>query len=264
MQIKTRAIVLRAQDYNENDKLLTLLTEERGLVFAYVFGARKIKSRLAPMCTMLSYGEFVLFENKGQYSVDSAESERLFFGIRQDLEELAYASYFCELCAGIVPAEEAAGEIMRFLLNTLHMLEKRKLYFPLLKGIFELRIMSMAGYAPDLVACANCGHYDKNMFWFDLSQGSVTCMECKPDGDLQYDMPMSKSVFLAARHIVYAPTEKLFSFRLGENAAEELSAITEKYTVFQTDKNYPTLEFLNSTKEMFKQQLSFDTKEAEQ
>ena len=47
MQIKTKAIVLRAQDYNENDKLLTLLTEKRGLVFAYVFGARKMKSRLS-------------------------------------------------------------------------------------------------------------------------------------------------------------------------------------------------------------------------
>ena len=81
MQIKTKAIVLRAQDYNENDKLLTLLTEKRGLVFAYVFGARKMKSRLSSVCSMLSYGEFVLFENKGKYNVDSAESERLFFGI---------------------------------------------------------------------------------------------------------------------------------------------------------------------------------------
>lgn len=263
MQIKTKAIVLRSRDYNENDKLLTLLTEERGLVFAYVFGARKIKSRLAPMCAMLSYGEFVLFENKGQYSVDSAESERLFFGIRQDLEKLAYASYFCELCIGIIPAEESAEDTLRLLLNTLHMLENEKMPFSVLKGIFELRIMSTAGYAPNLVACSNCGHYDKNMFWFNLSQGSITCMDCKPDGDIQYDMSMSKAVFLAARHIVYAPAEKLFSFKLGENAAEELSAITEKYTAFQTDKNYSTLEFLNSTKEMFKQP-SFDTKEVEQ
>ena len=64
---------------------------------------------------------------------------------------------------------------------------------------------------------------------------------------------MSKAVFLAARHIVYAPPEKLFSFRLGENASAELSRITEKYAALQTDKNYPTLEFLNSTKEVFKE-----------
>ena len=262
MQIKTKAIVLRAQDYNENDKLLTLLSEERGLVFAYVFGARKMKSRLSAVCSMLSYGEFVLFENKGKYNVDSAESERLFFGIRQDLEELAYASYFCELCSGIVPAEEPAGDMLRLLLNTLHMLENKKMPAPLIKAIFELRAMCIAGYAPNLVACSECGHYDREMFWFNLEQGCVTCMECRPAGDAQYDMPMQKPVFLAARHIVYAPPEKLFSFKLGEKSAEELSLITEKYTSLQTDKNYSTLEFLNSTKEIFKQP-SIDIKEAE-
>ncbi len=261
MQIKTKAIVLRAQDYNENDKLLTLLTEERGLVFAYVFGARKMKSRLSAVCSMLCCGEFVLFENKGKYNVDSAESERLFFGIRQDLEELAYASYFCELCAGIIPAEEPAGEMLRLLLNTLHMLENKKMTAPQLKAIFELRTMCLMGYAPNLVACSKCGHYDREMFWFNLEQGSAVCMDCKSAGDPQYDMPMRKAVFLAARHIVYAPPEKLFSFKLGEKSAEELSLITEKYTALQTDKIYPTLEFLNSTKDIFRQ--PFDTKEAE-
>ncbi len=257
MQIKTKAIVLRAQDYNENDKQLTLLTEERGLVFAYVFGARKMKSRLSAVCSMLCYGEFILFENKGKYNVDNAESERLFFGIRQDLEELAYASYFCELCAGIIPAEEPAGEMLRLLLNTLHMLENKKMPAPQLKAIFELRSMCLTGYAPNLVACSECGHYDKELFWFNLEQGSVTCMDCKPAGDQQYDMPMQKAVFLAARHIVYAPPEKLFSFKLGEKSAEELSLITEKYTALQTDKIYPTLEFLNTLKQ------PFDTKEVE-
>lgn len=262
MQIKTKAIVLRAQDYNENDKLLTLLTKERGLVFAYVFGARKMKSRLSAVCSMLCYGEFVLFENKGKYSVDNAESERLFFGIRQDLEELAYASYFCELCAGIVPAEEPAEEMLRLLLNTLYMLENKKLPQKQLKAIFELRSMCITGYAPDLVACSVCGHYDKAMFWFNLEQGSAVCTECRREGDLQYDMPMQKAVFLAARHIVYAPAEKLFSFKLGEKSAEELSLITEKYTALQTDKVYPTLEFLNSIENTLKQ--PFDAKEAEQ
>ena len=159
MQIKTKAIVLRAQDYNENDKLLTLLTKERGLVFAYVFGARKMKSRLSAVCSMLCYGEFVLFENKGKYSVDNAESERLFFGIRQDLEELAYASYFCELCAGIVPAEEPAEEMLRLLLNTLSMLENKKLpqdlCYETLEGLRKEAAQKLSQLRPDSVGQAS-------------------------------------------------------------------------------------------------------------
>ena len=152
--------------------------------------------------------------------------------------------------------------MLRLLLNTLHMLENRKLPAQQLKAIFELRAMCITGYAPNLVACSECGRYDKDMLWFNLEQGCVTCMDCKPEGDAQYDMPMQRAVFLAARHIVYAPAEKLFSFRLGEKAAEELSFITEKYTALQTDKKYPTLEFLNSSKDIFKQPF-FGTKEVE-
>ena len=72
MQIKTKAIVLKAQDYNENDKLLALLTEDRGVIFAYAFGARKMKSKLSAVSSMLGYGEFVLFKNRDKYTLEES------------------------------------------------------------------------------------------------------------------------------------------------------------------------------------------------
>ncbi len=245
MQIKTKAIVIKTQDYNENDKLLTLLTEDRGVVFAYAFGAKKMKSRFSTISSMLCYGEFLLFKNRDKYTLDSAESERLFFGIREDLDKLSYASYFCELCLNVVPAEEPSKNILSLLLNTLHFLENNKIDPVVLKAIFELRVMSMIGYTPDLVACSECFEFEKESYWFDTRMGKVTCSDCKhaPEKD---DVRLSKSAFFAARHIVYAPAEQLFSFRIGENAKIELAVAAERYTAVQTDKNYPTLEFLNS------------------
>lgn len=245
MQIKTKAIVLKAQDYNENDKLLSLLTADEGVVFAYAPGARKLKSSLAAVSSMLCYGEFVLFKSRDKYTVDSAESERLFFGIREDLDSLAYASYFCELSLSIVNREEAANEMLKLLLNTLYMLENKKTDPSVLKAIFELRSMSIIGYMPDLIACSHCCEYDKERFWFDPQMGKVTCTDCKPTPD-EREMPMSKAAFFAARHIIYAPPEQLFSFRIGEKAKIELSCAAEKYTIIQTERAYPTLEFLNS------------------
>ena len=245
MQIKTKGIVLKVQDYNENDKLLSVLTEDRGVIYAYASGARRMKSALATVSSMLCYGEFVLFKNRDKYTVDSAESERLFFGIRKDLDSLAYASYFCELCISAANPEEDAKEIMRLLLNTLHMLENKKVHPAMLKAIFELRLMSIIGYAPDLVACSSCGEFEKEYYWFDVSSGSVTCTDCRPQC-ANGEILLSKAAFLATRHIVYAPMEQLFSFRLGENALIELSNAAEKYAVTQMDKVYPTLEFLNS------------------
>lgn len=245
MQIKTKAIVLKVQDYNENDKLLTLLTEDRGVVFAYAFGARKMKSRFSTVSSMLCYGEFVLFKNRDKYTLDSAESERLFFGIREDLDKLSYASYFCELCLNVIPAEEPSKAVLSLLLNTLHFLENGKIDPAVLKAILELRTMSMIGYTPDLVACSECCEFEKEAYWFDTRMGKVTCLDCRPDPGKD-DVRISKAAFFAARHIVYAPPEQLFSFRVGENTKIELAVAAEKYTVIQTDKSYPTLEFLNS------------------
>ncbi len=245
MQIKTKGIVLKSQDFNENDKLLSILTEDRGVVYAYASGARRLKSALSPVSGMLSYGEFVLFKNRDKYTVDSAESERLFFGIRKDLDSLAYASYFCEVCLAAANPEEDAKDILRLLLNTLHMLENKKANPAVLKAIFEIRLMSIIGFAPNLIACSNCGEYEKSYYWFDLNTGSATCSDCKPRGEAN-EVLLSKAAFLAARHIVYAPMEQLFSFRIGENALIELSVAAEKYAITQMDKVFPTLEFLNS------------------
>ena len=245
MQIKTRGIVLKAQDYNENDKLLIILTEDKGVLYAYASGARRMKSSLATVSSMLCYGEFVLFKNRDKYTVDSAESERLFYGIRNDLDALSYASYFCELCLHAANPEEEAKEILRLLLNTLHMLENNKVHPALLKAIFELRLMSLIGYTPDLIACSECGEFEKSAYWFDVLGGSVTCTDCRPNGATG-EILLSKAAFLAARHIVYAPMEQLFSFRIGENSLIELSNAAEKYSTRQIDKILPTLEFLNS------------------
>ncbi len=245
MQIKTKAIVLKAQDYNENDKLLALLTEDRGVIFAYAFGARKMKSKLSAVSSMLGYGEFVLFKNRDKYTLDSAESERLFFGIREDLDKLSYASYFCELCLNVIPAEEPSKAVLSLLLNTLHFLENGKIDPTVLKAIFELRLMSMIGYTPDLVACSECCEYEKEAYWFDTRMGKVTCLDCRQNPGKD-ELRLSKAAFFAARHIVYAPPEQLFSFRIGGNAKIELAVAAEKYAVTQTEKSYPTLEFLNS------------------
>ena len=245
MQIKTKGIVLKVQDYNENDKLLSVLTEDRGVIYAYASGARRMKSALATVSSMLCYGEFVFFKNREKYTVDSAESERLFFGIRKDLDSLAYASYFCELCLSAANPEEDSKEILRLLLNTLHMLENKKVHPAMLKAIFELRLMSLIGYAPDLIACSECGEFEKGAYWFDTKTGSATCTDCRPNG-ANGEVLLSKAAFLAARHIVYAPMEQLFSFRVGENSLIELSNAAEKYVIEQMDKVYPTLEFLNS------------------
>ena len=243
--MKTEGLILRTQDYKESDKLLTILTKDAGVVAAYAGGASKLKNRFSCCASPLCYAEFVLFKNREKYSVDSAEPKELFFGIRQDLTSLSYASYFCELAMSCIPAEEPSAEILRLTLNTLSLLENKKRPPEQLKAIYELRLMSVSGFRPDLVACSECGEYEKERFWFSAAEGKVCCGGCMPQGE-PGRLPLSKGAFFAARHIAYAPDEKLFSFTVGGEALRELSAAAEQYVLCRTERNYRTLDFLKS------------------
>ena len=81
----------------DEDKLLTILTEDRGVIFAYARGARRFKNRLAPSTGLLCYSSMVLFWNRDRYSLDYADSIEQFFELRQSVEKLALASYFAEV-----------------------------------------------------------------------------------------------------------------------------------------------------------------------
>ena len=62
MHTKTLGLVLRETEYKDADKLLTVLTQERGKVTMRARGVRSRSSRLKSGCQLLAYSEFTVFE----------------------------------------------------------------------------------------------------------------------------------------------------------------------------------------------------------
>ena len=89
MHMTTKALVLRQVDYKESDKILTLFTQEQGKLTASARGCRKKGSALAAPCQLLAWSEMVLYDYQGRWTVKEASTERLFQGVRDDLERLA-------------------------------------------------------------------------------------------------------------------------------------------------------------------------------
>ena len=171
LQITTDGIVLKSQDYKENDKLLTILTRELGVVFAVARGAKRLSSKMSASSNQFAFSNFVFFFNKDKYTVDSADSIDLFFGLNSDISKLALASYFCELSSLFAPENMPAEQYLKLLLNALFMLEKDKRPVKQIRSVFELRLLSVSGYMPNLVACSSCANYctDINSFFnFDF------------------------------------------------------------------------------------------------
>ncbi len=241
MYLTTEALVLRITDYNDRDALLTLLTKENGKLTVKARGLRRKNSPLTAPCQLLAYGEFTLFEYRGMYTVNEAHSIELFQKLRRDLMKLSLGTYFAQVAEVVAQEDLPNPELLSLVLNCLYALAKLELAEAQVKAAFELRCACLAGYTPDLFGCHICGSQEPVLF--DLSGGSLLCRRCHGTG---IRLPVNAGVLDAMRYIVYCAPQKLFSFSLGRENLEQLSAATEAYLSTQLERGFSTLDFYKS------------------
>ena len=245
MHLTTNGIVLSTQKTGD-DRILTMLTADFGVLTAYANGANRIRTRLNASTELLSYSSFVIFKSRGRSVVNSADSLHIFFKIREDIEKLALASYFAELVKELSPAKEKAKAQLSLFLNSLSFLESGKRDQRLLKSLMELRFLTLAGYMPSLVACRECACFEADEMWFSPLNGDLICGGCLKEEDKHTGVYISAGVLAAMRHIIYSPPEKLFSFSLSSEGLDMLAAVSERFFKVQLEKTLPTLEFYQS------------------
>ena len=97
-----------------------------------------------------------LFGNRGKWTVNEASVIEGFDGLRTDLEAFALGAYFAECLEALAVEDQPDAELLQLGLNSLYALSHRLCAPEKIKAAFELRLMSLAGYEPDLTACAAC------------------------------------------------------------------------------------------------------------
>lgn len=252
VQITTNGIVIREKLLNDDNRIITILTDNNGVITAYSKTVKRLNSRVAASTELLSYSNFVLFYNKERYTVDKADSLKIFFKIRMDLEKLSLTSYFLELMLELAPVHEDSSEYLRFFLNSLYLIEHDKRSLDFMKPVFELRLLTMAGYMPDLIACRSCGEHISEHIYFLPQQGCLYCCDCWNAGRGEFKMELSYIHLSAMRHIIYSKMENVFQFRLSDEGLKYLCWVSEKYVHIQLEKTFQSLEFYHSLQNMSK------------
>ena len=89
--LKAKGIVIKETQYNDNDKILTVLTDEYGKISCIAKGAKKTNSSLLAPCQFLVCSEFVLYKGTNFYHINSAEIIDTFYNLRIDYDKLQIA-----------------------------------------------------------------------------------------------------------------------------------------------------------------------------
>lgn len=244
MYLTIRGIVLRVTDYNDQDALLTLLTSTSGKLTVKARGLRRKRSPLIAPCQLLSYGEFTLFEYRGQYTIQEAQPIELFTPLRRDLTKLSLGTYFAQVSEVLSQEDAPNPELQSLVLNCLYALTRLELPESQIKAVFELRAACLSGYTPDLFGCHICG--SQNPDRFDLSGGQLECASCRNSGSGGIRMPVTPAMLEAMRYICLCDPKRLFAFRLGEDTLKQLSSLTEGYLTTQLERGFSTLDFYKS------------------
>ena len=244
MYLTIQGIVLRVTDYNDRDALLTVLSRNHGKLTIKARGLRRKNSPLTAPCQLLAYGEFTLFEYRGNYTINEAHSLELFQNLRRNLTKLSLGTYFAQAAELISQEDLPNPELQSLLLNCLYALSKLDLPEALVKSVFELRAACLAGYTPDLFGCHICG--SQNPDRFDLSAGQLECRACRSGGASGIRMPVGPGLLEAMRYICLCDPKKLFSFHIGVDTLMKLSSLTEAYLTTQLERGFSTLDFYKS------------------
>lgn len=256
MTYEVHGLVVRTVELSGNDKLLTILTAERGLLTVVSNGSKSLKSRYLAASQLFCYATFLLDARRDRLWVREVELIESFYDLRLDIVATALANYVCEVAGDVTVPEQPDPEILRLALNTLYAITSGKYSFPLIKAAFEFRAAALLGYLPSLSGCADCGATDGDMM-LDVMNGGLLCSACHslmqaqlPRTDDDFSARTSKvlcimtpAVRAALGYIISCPADRIFSFRIGDEDMRHLSYATEEYLLNHLERGFRTLQF---------------------
>ena len=241
MYLTIQGLVLRVTKYNDNDALLTVLSQKHGKLTVKARGLYRKSSPLTALCQLLAFGEFTLFEYRGYYTINEAHAIELFQTIRKDLQKLSLGTYFAQVADVISQEDMPNPELQALTLNCLYALDKLSLPEKLVKAVFELRCACLAGYMPSVTGCYRCQNPLPDRF--NIAEGRLECSACRGMDSDGLRMPVTPGVLDAMRYICYCDPKRLFGFQAGECTVDGLSQLAEAYLATQLERGFSTLDF---------------------
>lgn len=224
---RTEAVILRRQNLGEADRLVTLFAPAHGKLRSIAKGVRRPGSKKAGHLEPFTRSRLLLARGRELDIITQAETIDAFASMRQDLARLGQASVAIELIDRFGVQEAESGEMYQLLVRTLERLD-READPEMALRYFQVRLLDLVGYRPELGRCANCGKEARpEDQFFSAMEGSLLCARCGPNrGDAR---PISLRALKVFRHYQRHPYELASQPQVSSPIARELEGILESY-----------------------------------
>ncbi|MGK7909616.1 MAG: DNA repair protein RecO [Synechococcus sp.] len=194
---RATGINLKVIPLGEADRIMTILTPERGLIRAVASGARQQKSLLGGRTELFAINQLEVTEGRSLDRISQADMVQNFSHLRSSLAKLTVAQYWAEVVLYQALSEQPQEALFLVLLEHLERLERSPTAtspIPLLvHGLYHL--LAIAGLAPQVRPCSDCPGTTE---WsFSPDAGGVACQHC-----IARQRPMQRKVLAPALRTV--------------------------------------------------------------
>ena len=167
-EIKEKAIVLKSENSGDADRMLYLLSPERGLFKAKIRGVKKPKAKLAFASFPFCFGEYLLVKTGNNYTVTNCNFIDNFSPLTEDINKYYAGASILEVGLKTVQENEACTELFVAIINSLTSLaySNENIFYVLSKFL-----INALGYLGLGISVAEIGGSNA---YFDFETGRVT------------------------------------------------------------------------------------------
>ena len=193
--MRTRAVILKKQNTNEYDQLVTCYTEEFGKITAVAKSVLKSSSIQAMHLDVFNLVDFELINGRATPIIAGAQAEQTYPSLKSNLQSLAAAYFFAEVIDRIAFDYQQDKELWGFITSLLEELNhKGRLCLDkgalcgcgFLQDLFnkkQMELLGILGYAPNLDECVFCSRaVGIDLAAYNAQAKGVVCKDCFLEG----------------------------------------------------------------------------------
>lgn len=241
---RTEAIVLRRKDFGEADRVLTLLTPELGKVRTVAKGIRKPRSRKAGHLELFTCSRLLIAKGRDLDIVTQAETVQAYRPLREDLLRGAYAAYAVELLDKFTPDAQENRELYELLRAALGWLCDAP-DLALTMRYYELHVLGLAGFQPQLRQCVVCGRtlVAEDQF-FSAAEGGAVCARCGKERAAHGLLPISMDALKYLRYLQANSYPRVRALKIRPGVLAEVEQVLARYIIYILERQLKSVEFL--------------------
>jgi len=249
---RTRAVILRRRNYSDADRILTVFTPRFGKRTLIAKGARKTSSRKAGHLELFNHVSLLVAQARTWDIITESETVESFLQLRGDLGAIGRAAYVCELVDAFTAEEDDYEPVWELLLLCLRNLDDgpgKEAEADLLLRWFELQLLRLMGFQPELFACLGCGEDLQPVDNFlHLNAGGVFCPVC--GRTMQGAELVCVSTLKILRHLARTNWEALRGLSIRTATVLAVESVLQRYLVAILERRLKSTDFIHRLRQV--------------